>query len=58
MPHNIEKSAFTRLEYVGYRNGVWRICKRAGQWVATRDEYTLYAATLKKLSVVLSHHPY
>jgi hypothetical protein len=36
MPHNIEKSAFRRGEYVGYGSGhVWRIRKEGDLWLAT-----------------------
>jgi hypothetical protein len=59
MPHNIEKSAFRRGEYIGYGNGqTWRIRKNVGYartrfaWIATSSgaPFAHYAGTLARLS--------
>ena len=55
MPHNIERSAFRKGEYVGWdaTGALWNIRKHAGgYWYATeRDGHgTLTGDTLKALS--------
>jgi hypothetical protein len=59
---NIEKSAFRKGEYVGYRNGVWMIRRTNssyGNWIARkRDDSTtapIYAMRLEDMSVKLSY---
>lgn len=64
MPHNIEKSAFRRGEYVGYGQGtVWHIRKSNssyGRWVAFDRDGKLqaqYAFRLADLSPKLEAKP-
>jgi hypothetical protein len=49
---NIEKSGFHKGEYVGYCDGIWRIRKVNGLWLATyqADGRTKTETTLESLN--------
>lgn len=50
---NIEKSAFRPSEYVGYRDGAWRITRANGGWQALHKlgkHGRISAPTLREVS--------
>jgi len=59
MPHNIDRSAFRRGEYVGYGAGtVSRIVRMSGGWFATARDYSaaIHAPTLSEVSSQIEAH--
>lgn len=50
--HNIEKSVFSRGEYVGYADGVWEISKSSGMWWAFHRERKHPAQIARKLETL------